>query len=93
MGKKLYVGNLSFQTNESELRDEFAKHGTVTSCDIITDRETGRSRGFAFVEFEDAASADAAQQALDGKDVDGRALRVNEAQQRERSSRPGQNRY
>lgn len=92
MGKKLYVGNLSFQTSESGLREEFEKHGAVTSCDIITDRETGRSRGFAFVEFEDAAHADAAQQAMDGKDLDGRALRVNEAQQRERSG-PRQNRY
>ena len=93
MGTKLYVGNLSFQTGETELRDEFEKHGAVASCNIITDRETGRSRGFAFVEFEDESSADAAQQALDGKDLDGRALRVNEAQQRERSSRPRQDRY
>lgn len=91
LGKKLYVGNLSFQTSESGLREEFEKHGPVDSCDIITDRETGRSRGFAFVEFSDAAHADAAQQALDGKDLDGRALRVNEAQQK--SSRPRQDRY
>lgn len=93
MGKKLYVGNLSFQTSETELRDEFEKHGAVSSCNIITDRETGRSRGFAFVEFEEESAADAAQQALDGKDLDGRALRVNEAQQRDRGSRPRQNRY
>jgi len=93
LSKKLYVGNLSFQTSEAGLRDEFEKHGSVDSCDIITDRETGRSRGFGFVEFADAAHADAAQQALDGKDLDGRALRVNEAQQRERSPGSGQNRY
>ncbi len=83
MGKRLYVGNLSFQTSESELKGEFEKHGAVSSCNVITDRDTGRSRGFAFVEFEEDAHADAAQQALDGKDFDGRTLKVNEAHQRE----------
>ncbi len=91
MGKRLYIGNLSFQTGESELEGEFEKHGAVTSCDVITDRDTGRSRGFAFVEFAEDAHADAAQRALDGKDFDGHTLKVNEAHQREQQ--PRSNRY
>ncbi len=79
MGNKLYVGNLPFDTTEAELNETFGKHGALRSVKIITDRETGRSRGFAFVEFEDAASADAAQQALNGQQMGGRDLRVNEA--------------
>ncbi len=82
LAKKLYVGNIPFTTTEPELREIFEKHGTLTSVNVITDRETGRSRGFAFVEFEDGASADAAQQALDGQDMGGRTLRVNEADER-----------
>ncbi len=82
MAKKLYVGNIPFTTTEPELREIFEKHGTLTSVNVITDRETGRSRGFAFVEFEDGASADAAQQALDGQEMSGRTLRVNEAYER-----------
>ena len=82
LGKKLYVGNLSFNTTEGELQDAFEKHGSVLSCNVITDRETGRSRGFAFVEFDDPASADAAMQAMDGRDFGGRSLRVNEANER-----------
>ena len=82
MAKKLYVGNLPFNATEPELRELFEKHGTLASVNVITDRETGRSRGFAFVEFEDGASADAAQQALDGQDMGGRTLRVNEAYER-----------
>lgn len=87
MGKKLYVGNLSFSTTEEELRELFEKHGAVESVAVITDRETGRSRGFGFVEFADASAAQAAIQALDGKDMGGRSLRVNEAIERERGGR------
>lgn len=82
--KKLYVGNLSFSATEEELRELFEQHGPTTSVRIITDRETGRSRGFGFVEFEDAANADKALEALDGQDMGGRPLRVNEAQDRQR---------
>ena len=81
MSKKLYVGNLPFSATEADLRELFEKHGTVESVNVITDRDTGRARGFAFVEMDDAG-AQAAQQELDGKDMDGRALRVNEAHER-----------
>ena len=81
MAKKLYVGNLPYSTTEEDLRSLFAQHGP-TSVAVITDRETGRSRGFGFVEFETDASAEAARTALDGKDMDGRPLRVSEAHDR-----------
>ena len=77
--KKLYVGNLPFRTTEDDLREVFGRHGTVESVAVITDRETGRSRGFGFVEMDDAG-AEAAMRALDGSDLDGRSLRVSEAQ-------------
>jgi RNA recognition motif-containing protein len=86
--KKLYVGNLPFNTTESELRDLFGRHGSVESVKVITDRETGRSRGFAFVEM-DATGASDAIRSLDGTDMGGRTLRVNEAQERERSGGGG----
>jgi RNA recognition motif-containing protein len=89
LGKKLYVGNLPFTTSEPELRELFGAHGTLASVNVITDRETGRPRGFAFVEFEDSSSADAAMQALDGKDIGGRTVRVNEAHDRDRRSGGG----
>ena len=79
LSTKLYVGNLSFSTTEAELQELFEKHGTLSSVKVITDRETGRSRGFGFVEFEDASSADEAQKALNGQQLGGRDLRVNEA--------------
>jgi RNA recognition motif-containing protein len=82
VGKKLYVGNLPFSATEEELRGIFERHGTVESVAVITDRETGRSRGFGFVEFADAAAADAAVQALNGYQMGGRGLRVNEAHDR-----------
>ena len=82
MTKKLYVGNLSFGTTDEQLRELFEQHGSTESVNVIMDRETGRSRGFGFVEFESEDSARAAQEALDGKEFDGRALRVNEAQER-----------
>ncbi|HVU62574.1 MAG TPA: RNA-binding protein [Phycisphaerales bacterium] len=80
---KLYVGNLSFNTSESQLRDLFAAHGEVASAALVMDRETGRPRGFGFVEFRDDSQARAAMAALSGKNVDGRDLTVNEAKPRE----------
>jgi cold-inducible RNA-binding protein len=80
--KKIYVGNLPFTSNEDELRALFARHGAVESVAVITDRETGRPRGFAFVEMADASAAADAIKALDGTQLGGRALRVNEAQDR-----------
>jgi len=82
LGKKLYVGNLPFSTTEAELRQAFEKHGQVESVAVIMDRETGRPRGFAFVEMADANGAAAAMQSLDGREFGGRALRVNEANER-----------
>jgi RNA recognition motif-containing protein len=83
MGKKLYVGNLSYNTSGSDLDKLFAEHGTVQSAQVIMDRDTGRSKGFGFVEMGSDAEAQAAIQALSGKEVDGRALTVNEAKPRE----------
>ena len=82
MAKKLYVGNIPFSTTDDELRQLFESHGNVISARVITDRETGRSRGFGFVEMEDASAAENAQKVLDGSDMGGRSLRVNEAQDR-----------
>jgi RNA recognition motif-containing protein len=82
LGKKLYVGNIPFTTTEDELTQLFERHGTVQSVNVITDRETGRPRGFAFVEMESEQAAQAAQRALDGSQLGGRSLRVNEAQER-----------
>jgi RNA recognition motif-containing protein len=83
MGKKLYVGNLSYGVDSSELEQLFAQHGQVVSAQIINDRETGRSKGFGFVEMADDAEADAAITALNGQQHNGRALTVNEARPRE----------
>ena len=83
MGKKLYVGNLSYEVDSSALEQLFTPHGTVTSAQIISDRETGRSKGFGFVEMGSDQEALAASNALNGKDHDGRALTVNEAKPRE----------
>src|SRR5262245_36123644 len=83
MNKRIYVGNLPFSTTESDLESLFAQHGAVASVRVITDRETGRSRGFAFVEMGDANAADEAIRALNGRDMGGRPLRVNEARERE----------
>lgn len=79
--KKIYVGNLPYSATESELRDLFGEHGTVESVSLVSDRETGRPRGFGFVEMDDDG-ATAAISALDGKDMGGRSLRVNEARPR-----------
>ena len=80
---KIYVGNLSFQTTEDQLRQMFEEHGQVSSASLVMDRETGRPRGFGFVEMNDDAQARAAMAALHGKNVDGRDLTVNEAKPRE----------
>jgi cold-inducible RNA-binding protein len=82
MGTKLYVGNLSFRTTSEELRDAFAAAGTVESASVIEDRDTGRSRGFAFVEMATAEEAAAAIEQFNGKDFGGRNLTVNEAKPR-----------
>ena len=88
---KLYVGNLSYSTTQERLREAFEKFGTVASADVVFDRETGRSKGFGFVEMP---NADEAQRAIEGwndQELDGRLLRVNEARPRE--PRPGGGRY
>lgn len=82
MGNRLYVGNLSFNTSDDDLRKEFGKCGTVTDARIVTDRESGRSRGFGFVQFTTEAEANAAIQAFHGSTVGGRALTVNVAEDR-----------
>ena len=92
MSKKIYVGNLPFSATESDLRSLFETHGAIASVDVITDRETGRARGFAFVEMEEASGASDAIRALDGSDMGGRSLRVNEAQDK-RSGGPRRDRY
>jgi cold-inducible RNA-binding protein len=90
MGTKLYIGNLSYSTTEETLRAAFAADGrTVTEVSIITDRETGRPRGFAFVQMGSAADAEAAIAALDGQQLDGRTLRVSEARDRKQGSGGG----
>ncbi|QSA97667.1 RNA-binding protein [Methylococcus sp. EFPC2] len=86
MSKKLYVGNLSYSVNNSELEALFAAHGVVESASVITDRDTGRSKGFGFVEMRNDQEARAAISALNGKDLDGRNLTVNEARPREERS-------
>lgn len=79
MSKSIYVGNLPWSATEDQIRNLFSQHGTVNSVNLVSDRETGRARGFGFVEMA-AADADGAIQALDGSSMDGRNLRVNEAQ-------------
>jgi len=85
---KLYVGNLSFETTENDLQDLFAQHGKVIEVALMMDRMTGKSRGFAFVTMGDTAEANAAMAALNGKEVGGRTLNVNEARAREERPRP-----
>lgn len=76
---KIYVGNLSFSTTEDTLRTEFEKHGTVEEVTIVSDRETGRSRGFGFVTMPDASEAGTAIETVNGTEIDGRTVNVNEA--------------
>src|SRR5437763_10753715 len=89
MGKKLYVGNLSYNVDSSELEQLFAPHGTGQSAEVISDRMTGRSKGFGFVEMSTDEEAQAAITALNGQDNNGRALTVNEAKPREDRPRTG----
>ena len=91
---KLYVGNLAFETSSNDLQTMFAQAGTVESVSLIEDRETGRSRGFGFVEMSTKEEGDAAVAQFNGKDVDGRTLKVNEAKPREnRGGGGGGSRY
>ena len=83
---KMYVGNLSFDTTKQDLESLFSEHGTVTDVHLPTDRESGRPRGFAFVTMDSKGAMDAAIKTLDGQNVDGRNIKVNEAQPREESS-------
>lgn len=87
MSKKLFVGSLSFDTNDDGLRMAFQEFGEVTEAKVISDRDTGRSRGFGFVTFSDADAADAAIEQMNGASLDGRSINVNEA--RERAPRGG----
>lgn len=91
MTKKLYVGNLSFSNTEEDLKELFGRHGSVESVSVITDRETGRPRGFAFVEMSEGSAAQDAIRALDGTDFGGRTIKVNEAN--DRQSPRGGSRY
>lgn len=83
----IYVGNLSYATNEEDIRAAFSQYGTVDSANLIMDRSTGRSKGFGFVEMNDDTEAQAAIDALNGKDLDGRSLNVNVAKPREERPR------
>ena len=85
----IYVGNLPFEATEGDLKATFSNYGEVSTARIITDRETGRSRGFGFVEMPNSSEAEAAIQSLNGKDLKGRALTVNEAKPREQSGGRG----
>lgn len=87
MASKLFVGGLPFSTSDKELEELFANHGKVTSAVVISDRETGRSKGFGFVEFESDDEAKSAIQALDGSELGGRKIVVNEARPREERPR------
>ncbi len=96
MAKKIYVGNMSYATNEQSLRDLFAQFGEVRSVNIIMDRYTGQAKGFGFVEMEADDAADSAISALNGREFEGRTLRVNQALERDRAPRRdfgGSNRY
>ena len=85
MSKKLFVGSLSWGVNDDSLRDAFSVHGEISEAVVISDRDTGRSRGFGFVTFEDDDAADKAVAALNGTELDGRTIRVDVAQAKERS--------
>jgi RNA recognition motif-containing protein len=90
--KSIYVGNLPFSATEEEIRNLFSPFGAVHGVKLVSDRETGRPRGFGFVEMDDVAAASAIS-ALNGKEVGGRSLRINEARERERTPRQERNRY
>jgi RNA recognition motif-containing protein len=86
---RIYVGNLSFDTTESDLKRAFEAHGSVDSANLVSDRDSGRSRGFGFVEMSNNSEAEAAIQALNGQDLQGRSLTVNEARPRESGGQGG----
>ena len=89
MSKKLFVGSLSWDTNDESLRNAFAVHGEISEAVVVSDRDTGRSRGFGFVTFEDDEAADKAVAALNGTELDGRTIRVDVAQAKQRSGGGG----
>jgi RNA recognition motif-containing protein len=89
MSKKLFVGGLAWGTDDASLRDAFEQYGAVSDAKVLTDRDTGRSRGFGFVTFSDAQAADQAIRAMDGANLDGRTIRVNEAQDKPREGGGG----
>ncbi len=89
----IFVGNLAFSATDDSLRQLFESHGVVDKVNIISDRDTGRSKGFGFVEMPDSAAAKAAIQGLNGKELDGRALTVNEAKPREPRREPSRSRW
>ena len=89
MGRKLYVGNLPYSATEQELTNKFAESGTVESAKLITDRDTGRSKGFGFIEMASDAEAQAAIDTLNGTDYDGRPMKVNEAKPQQKRSGGG----
>ena len=91
--KNLYVGNLPHSTTETELRKAFEPHGTIEKITLVTDRDTGRSRGFAFVEMADASEADKAMAALNGSELGGRTLAINEARPKANRPRNGGQRF
>ena len=92
MGSKIYVGGLPYATTDEQLQEIFSAHGTVESARVITDKSTGRSRGFGFVEMSSSGEAQRAIQALNGTDLEGRSLTVNEARPQENRSGFGGNR-
>ena len=89
MGKKLFVGSLSWDTNDEGLRNAFSAHGEISEAIVISDRDTGRSRGFGFVTFDDDEAADKAVAALNGTELDGRTIKVDIAQAKQRSGGGG----
>jgi RNA recognition motif-containing protein len=92
MSKKVFVGGISWGTTEDGLRGAFERFGEIISATVVTDRDTGRSRGFGFVEFTEASAADQAIAELDGTELDGRTIRVNEAHDKPRGGGGGRNR-
>ena len=89
MSKKLYIGGLSWNTDDHGLRNAFEQHGEISEAKVITDRETGRSRGFGFITFNEGSDADNAIEQMNGTELDGRTLNVNEAQERSGGDRGG----
>jgi len=83
VGTKLYIGNLAFSSTEDSITNLFSQHGSVVSCQLITDRDTGRSKGFGFVEMSTSEEAQTVISSLDGREVDGRQIKVNEARPKE----------